>query len=166
MPPPKDEESENVMLATGTGVMPMRSYIRLFFNDAADANEDGSKKFKGLTRLLMDVIYSRSLLYDCEREEYKEKYLDQFGYDYTVFRENKNVMGQKTYPQTKMPEYVEQLGELMQKRTPTSTCVWSEGNGCGHGAVLQHNREEKNGMDWEELAKSMKREHRYHVDVC
>merc|ERR1712186_65457 len=69
---------------TGTGIAPMRSYLRLLFNDAAGAAADGSRKFKGLAWLFMGVPYSKSLLYDDEHVEYKSKYADQFRYDYAV----------------------------------------------------------------------------------
>ena len=35
-----------IMLATGTGIAPMRSYLRLLFNDKVGAAADGSRKFK------------------------------------------------------------------------------------------------------------------------
>merc|ERR1719414_1155627 len=35
---PEDPEANIIMLATGTGIAPMRSYMRLLFNDAAGAN--------------------------------------------------------------------------------------------------------------------------------
>merc|ERR1711879_1110086 len=78
---PEDQESDIIMLATGTGIAPMRSYLRLLFNDAAGADADGSRKFKGLAWLFMGVPYSKSLLYDDENMEYKEKFPDQFRYD-------------------------------------------------------------------------------------
>merc|ERR1711979_176573 len=104
---PEDQESNIIMLATGTGIAPMRSYLRLLFNDAAGAAADGSRKFMG-------VPYSKSLLYDDEHVEYKEKFPEQFRYDYAVSREDKNAAGQKMYIQTKMAEYAEELWDLMQ----------------------------------------------------
>merc|ERR1711877_109449 len=81
---PEDQESNIIMLATGTGIAPMRSYCRLLFNDAAGANPDGSRKFKGLAWLFMGVPFAKSLLYDDEHTEYKEKYPDNYRYDYAV----------------------------------------------------------------------------------
>merc|ERR1712084_150800 len=102
---PEDPNANIIMLATGTGIAPMRSYMRLLFNDAAGAAADGSRKFKGLAWLFMGVPYSKSLLYDDEHVEYKEKYPDNFRYDYAVSREDKNAAGQKMYIQTKMAEF-------------------------------------------------------------
>merc|ERR1711979_150217 len=88
---PEDPNSNIIMLATGTGIAPMRSYLRLLFNDKAGAAADGSRKFKGLAWLFMGVPYSKSLLYYDEHVDYKSKYPDQFRYDYAVSREQKNA---------------------------------------------------------------------------
>ncbi|CAE7290703.1 LFNR1 [Symbiodinium natans] len=100
---PEDPEANIVMLATGTGIAPMRAYCRLLFNDKVGGEGD-SRKFKGLAWLFMGVPYSKSLLYDDEHQEYVSKYPDQFRYDYAVSREQKNDAGQKMYIQTKMAE--------------------------------------------------------------
>merc|ERR1712031_127026 len=99
----------------GTGIAPMRSYLRLLFHDKAGASADGSRKFKGLAWLFMGVPYSKSLLYDDEHKEYVEKYPDQFRYDYAVSREQKNAAGQKMYIQTRIAEYAQEVWDLMQQ---------------------------------------------------
>merc|ERR1712113_322029 len=111
---PEEQDANIIMLATGTGIAPMRSYMRLLFHDKVGANADGSRKFKGLAWLFMGVPYSNSLLYDDEHKEYASKYPDQFRYDYAVSREQKNAAGQKMYIQTKMAEYRDDLWGLMQ----------------------------------------------------
>merc|ERR1712190_16721 len=161
---PEDPEANIIMLATGTRIAPMRSYLRLLFNDAQGANDDGSRKFKGLAWLFMGVPYSKSLLYDDEHTEYKAKYPDQFRYDYAVSREDKNAAGQKMYIQTKMAEYAEELWELMQDE---KTHIYM----CGLKGMESGMQEcfspiaEKNGKDWKEFAKAMKKAKRYHVEV-
>jgi len=161
---PEDQESDIIMLATGTGIAPMRSYLRLLFNDSAGAAADGSRKFKGLAWLFMGVPYSKSLLYDDEHVEYKEKYPDQFRFDYAVSREDKNAAGQKMYIQTKMAEYADELWELMQKPTTHIYMCGLKGMESGmeecFGPIA-----EKAGLDWKEFAKGMKKSHRYHVEV-
>merc|ERR1712224_422248 len=69
---PDDPNAVIIMLATGTGIAPMRSYLRYLFVDKAGANRDGSRKFKGLAWLFLGVPYSKSLLYDDENVEYKK----------------------------------------------------------------------------------------------
>mmetsp|Transcript_16827 Transcript_16827/g.39054 ORF Transcript_16827/g.39054 Transcript_16827/m.39054 type:complete len:408 (-) Transcript_16827:133-1356(-) len=161
---PDDPSSNIIMLATGTGIAPMRSYMRLLFNDKAGANSDGSRKFTGLAWLFMGVPYSKSLLYDDEHKEYVEKYPDNFKFDYAVSREDTNAEGQKMYIQTKMAEYAEELWDLMQK---DNTHVYL----CGLKGMESGMEEcfapiaEKNGIVWKEFAKKMKKADKLHVEV-
>merc|ERR1712093_523788 len=101
------------MLATGTGIAPMRSYLRYLFMDKVQANSDGSRKFKGLAWLFLGVPYAKSILYDDEYKELTEKFPDQFRYEYAISREQKNAKGQKMYIQTRMAEYAEEIWDLM-----------------------------------------------------
>merc|ERR1712061_486821 len=145
----------------GTGIAPMRSYLRLLFHDKAGANADGSRKFNGIAWLFMGVPYSKSLLYDDEHLEYVKKFPDQFRYDYAVSREQKNAAGQKMYIQTKMGEYTEELWELLQD---SKTHVYM----CGLKGMESGMEEcfspiaKKAGVEWPAFAKSMKKEKRYH----
>merc|ERR1711897_94111 len=160
----EEGDANIIMLATGTGIAPMRSYMRLLFHDKAGEAADGSRKFKGLAWLFMGVPYSKSLLYDDEHTEYKSKYGDQFKYDYAVSREDKNAAGQKMYIQTKMAEYTEELWELMQS---PKTHIYM----CGLKGMESGMEEcfspiaEKAGKDWKDFAKAMKKAKRYHVEV-
>eukprot|EP00931_Biecheleriopsis_adriatica_P094562 TRINITY_DN681_c0_g1_i11.p1 TRINITY_DN681_c0_g1~~TRINITY_DN681_c0_g1_i11.p1 ORF type:complete len:419 (+),score=108.81 TRINITY_DN681_c0_g1_i11:90-1346(+) len=161
---PEDPEANIIMLATGTGIAPMRSYLRLLFHDDAGAAADGSRKFKGIAWLFMGVPYSKSLLYDDEHLAYKAAYPDQFRYDYAVSREQKNAAGQKMYIQTKMAEFADELWELMQSpKTHVYMCGlkgMESGMAECFGPIA-----EKSGVDWQEFAKSMKKADRYHVEV-
>jgi len=161
---PEDPNANIIMLATGTGIAPMRSYMRLLFNDKVGEAADGTRKFKGKAWLFMGVPYSNSLLYDDEHVEYKAKYPDQFQYDYAISREQKNAAGQKMYIQTKMAEYTEELWNLMQD---SKTHVYM----CGLKGMEQGMEEcfseiaSKNNLVWKDFAKQMKKDHRYHVEV-
>jgi len=161
---PEEHDANIIMLATGTGIAPMRSYLRLLFHDKAGANADGSRKFQGAAWLFMGVPFSKSLLYDDEHQAYKAKYPTQFRFDYAVSREQKNAAGQKMYIQTKMAEYTEDLWELMQNPKTHIYMCGLKGMESGmeecFGPIAQ-----KNGLDWGEFAKSMKKANRYHVEV-
>merc|ERR1712227_664969 len=161
---PENADANIIMLATGTGIAPMRSYCRLLFHDKVGANADGTRKFKGLAWLFMGVPYSKSLLYDDEHQEYKKKYPTQWRYDYAVSREDKNAAGQKMYIQTKMAGFADELWELMQdKKTYIYMCGlkgMESGMAECFGPIA-----EKAGVDWKEFAKAMKKEHRYNVEV-
>ena len=41
---PEVQESDIIMLATGTGIVQVRVYMRLLCGDAAGASEDGSRE--------------------------------------------------------------------------------------------------------------------------
>jgi len=173
---PEDPEANIIMLATGTGIAPMRSYLRLLFNDKAGAakglkakvsglfGKGGSRHFKGLAWLFMGVPYSKSLLYDDEHKVYKEKYPDNFRYDYAISREDKNAEGQKMYIQTKMAEYADELWELMQSEKTHVYMCGLKGMESGMAECFGPIAE-KNGKDWAEFAKAMKKADRYHVEV-
>merc|ERR1712007_40130 len=147
---PEEEDANIIMLATGTGIAPMRSYMRLLFNDKAGEAADGSRKFKGLAWLFMGVPYSKSLLYDDEHTVYKSQYPDQFKFDYAVSREDKNAAGQKMYIQTKMAEYAEELWELMQ--SPKTYICGLKGMEAGMEECFGP-LAEKNGKVWKDFAK-------------
>jgi len=161
---PEDPSANIIMLATGTGIAPMRSYLRLLFHDKAGASEDGSRKFKGLAWLFMGVPYSKSLLYDDEHQEYVKNYPDQFRYDYAVSREQKNAAGQKMYIQTKMAEYTKELWDLMQDSKTHIYMCGLKGMESGMEECFAPIAKE-NGMEWTAFAKTMKKDKRYHVEV-
>eukprot|EP00928_Gymnodinium_smaydae_P070171 TRINITY_DN54082_c0_g1_i1.p1 TRINITY_DN54082_c0_g1~~TRINITY_DN54082_c0_g1_i1.p1 ORF type:complete len:430 (+),score=118.38 TRINITY_DN54082_c0_g1_i1:146-1435(+) len=161
---PEEDDCNIIMLATGTGIAPMRSYLRLLFNDEAGANADGSRRFQGKAWLFLGVPHSTSILYDDEHQEYKSKYPDQFRYDYAISREATNAAGERMYIQTKMAEYAEELWDLMQD---PKTHIYM----CGLKGMEQGCEEcfgplaEKHGVNWKDFAKSMKKQKRYHVEV-
>ena len=161
---PDDPNSNIIMLATGTGIAPMRSYMRLLFHDKAGEAADGSRKHKGLAWLFMGVPYSKSLLYDDEHRDYVAKYPGQFRYDYAVSREQTNAAGQKMYIQTKMAEYTEELWALMQKENTHIYMCGLKGMEAGMEECFS-GIAEKNGIVWKEFAKAMKKADRYHVEV-
>jgi ferredoxin--NADP+ reductase len=161
---PDDPNSNIIMLATGTGIAPMRSYMRLLFHDKVGQAADGSRKFKGLAWLFMGVPYSKSLLYDDEHTEYVKNFPGQFKFDYAVSREDKNAAGQKMYIQTKMAEYTEELWALMQKENTHIYMCGLKGMEAGMEECFS-GIAEKNGIVWKEFAKAMKKAERYHVEV-
>ena len=158
---PADHSSNIIMLATGTGIAPMRSYLRWLFNDKAGANADGSRKFGGIAWIFNGVPYSKSLLYADEHAEYLSKYPDQFRVDHAVSREQKNAAGQKLYIQTKMAVYAEDIWALMQKENTHIYMCGSKGMEAGLEECFAPFAE-KNGLVWKEFAKSMKQAGRYH----
>merc|ERR1711966_266409 len=89
---PKDPATPVIMVATGTGIAPMRSYIRRFFLEDVPNWE-----FKGLAWLFMGVANSDAKLYDDEFQECAKRFPDQFRIDYALSREDTNKNGGKMY---------------------------------------------------------------------
>merc|ERR1719217_999537 len=161
---PEDPDAVYIMLATGTGIAPMRSYLRLLFNDKAGEAEDGSRKFKGLAWLFLGVPYAKSLLYDDENKEYAEKFPKQFRYEYAISREQKNAAGQKMYIQTRLAEYAKEVWDLMENPKTHIYMCGLKGMESGMEEALGPIAVEK-GIDWKELVKGWKKAGRYHVEV-
>nr|AKR52926.1 chloroplast ferredoxin-NADP+ reductase [Polykrikos lebourae] len=160
---PEIDDPNIVMLATGTGIAPMRSYLRYLFHDKAGA-VGGERKFKGLAWLFLGVPYKASLLYDAEHQDYVKRFPDQFRFDYAVSREDKNAAGQKMYIQTKMAEYGEELWELLKSPKTHFYLCGLKGMEAGMAEVFGPIAE-KNGIVWADYFKQLKKEHRMHVEV-
>merc|ERR1711988_1623708 len=161
---PQDPEAALILLATGTGIAPMRSYLRLLFTDKAGANPDGSRKFKGLAWLFLGVPYSQSLLYDDENKEYASKFPENFRYDYAISREQKNAAGQKMYIQTRIAEYAQDIWDLLQNKKTHVYMCGLKGMESGMEEALGPIAESK-GIVWKEFVKTLKKEERWHVEV-
>merc|ERR1711933_518343 len=152
---PQDPDSVIIMLATGTGIAPMRSYLRLLFKDKAGEAADGSRKFKGLAWLFLGVPYSKSLLYDDENKEYVEKFPENFRYDYAVSREQKNAAGQKMYIQTRIAEYAQDIWDLLQNKKTHVYMCGLKGMESGMQEALGSIAESK-GIVWKDFVKMLK----------
>merc|ERR1719401_2808697 len=151
-----------IMLATGTGIAPFRSFLRKLFYDK------GTKgRFKGVAWLFLGVPYSNSLLYDEEWKAMKEEFPDQFRYDYAISCEEKseaNKINGEMWVQHKAMQFGEELYNLVKdEKTHIYMCGLK-----GMESGLQEcfaPLSEKEGIPWTEMVKKMKKSKRYHVEV-
>ena len=96
---PEDKpETDIIMVATGTGIAPYRSFWKRLFIEETPAGE----AYKGLAWLFLGVANSDALLYDEELQSIKTKYPDNFRLDYALSREATNKKGGKMYIQDKV----------------------------------------------------------------
>lgn len=156
---PEDEDATIIMLATGTGIAPFRAFLWRMFKEQ---HED--YKFKGMAWLIFGIPYTANILYKEELEKLAEEYSDHFRLTYAISREQKNSEGGKMYVQSRVTEYADELFELMQK---PNTHVYMCGLKGMEPPISETFTQEadKRGMNWDEFRKSMKKEHRWHVEV-
>lgn len=156
---PADPDATIIMLATGTGVAPFRTYMRRAFSES---NPDYN--FKGNMWLFLGVPTSTTLLYQEEFEEMKANYPDQVRLDYAISREQTDADGKKMYLQTRMKEYADELYELFQK---DNTYVYMCGLKGMEGGIdeFMSERFAKDGKDWIAYRKAMKKAKRWEVET-
>lgn len=160
---PDDEESTVIMLATGTGIAPFRAFLwRMFKDNERQANPE--YQFRGKAWLVFGVPYSANILYKQELEELQAKYPDNFELTYAISREQQNAEGGKMYIQHRVAENAARMWELMQKPNTHTYMCGLKGMEDGIDAALSAEAE-KNGINWDDFRKQMKKDHRWHVET-
>ena len=155
---PDDPNSVVIMVATGTGIAPFRSFWRrMFFEDIPNY------KFTGLAWLFMGVAVSDAKLYDDELSAILAGNADQFRVDYAISREMKNQKGGKMYIQDKMEEYADELFDLMENGGHMYFCGL-KGMMPGIQEMLARVATEK-GLNPDEFFEGLKEKNQWHVEV-
>ena len=155
---PKDPSTPVIMVATGTGIAPMRAYIRRFFVvDVPNWN------FTGLAWLFMGVANSDATLYDDEFQECVNRFPGQFRIDYAKSREENNKKGGKMYIQDKVEEYKDQVFGLLDGGAHMYFCGL-KGMMPGILSMLEGVCKEK-GIDYEHWLEGLKEKGQWHVEV-
>lgn len=110
--PEDDPNVTYIMVATGTGIAPFRSFLRRLFGEATPAG----KNFKGLAWLFLGVANKDALLYDEEFQVYLRQNPDKMRLDYALSREGPpNKSGGKMYIQDKVEEYSDEVFDALDK---------------------------------------------------
>lgn len=157
---PEDKpETDIIMLATGTGIAPFRSFLkRMFVEDTPYARD-----FKGLAWLFLGVYNTDSILYDEEWKAIKNKYPDQFRYDLALSNEMKNKEGGPMYVQNRVEEYADEIFERLANGAHMYLCGL-RGMLPGVQELLQKVAKEK-GLDYDEFMSKLKKNGQWHVEV-
>jgi len=157
---PEDKpETDIIMVATGTGIAPMRSFIKRMFVEKTPYASD----FKGLAWLFLGVANTDALLYDDDWKAIQKENPDQFRYDVALSREQQNKDGGKMYIQDRVEEYSDEIFSRLEKGAHIYFCGL-KGMMPGIQDMLKRVASSK-GLDYDEFTKKLKKNGQWHVEV-
>ena len=160
---PDDPEAKIIMMATGTGIAPMRTYLWRMFKDAERA-VNPEYQFNGFAWLIFGVPTTPNILYKQELEEIEQKYPDNFRLTCAISREQKNPQGGRMYIQDRVAEHADELWQLIKdEKTHTYICGLRGMEG-GIDEALSA-AAAKEGVNWSDYQKQLKKAHRWHVET-
>ena len=156
---PDDEEATVVMMATGTGIAPFRSFLWRMFKE-----QHQDYKFRGLAWLFFGIPYTANILYKEDLEQLQREFPDNFLLTYAISREQNNPDGGKMYIQDRIKENADQLWQLVQKdNTHTYICgLKGMEGGIDEGMSAAAG---KFDVNWSDYQKQLKKGHRWHVET-
>ena len=159
--PENDDSSDIIMVATGTGVAPMRAFIRRLFlerNPAAAA-------YDGRAWLFLGVPTTSSLLYPEEFDVAETNSNGHFQAIYAISREQPNPMTNdgKCYVQHRLQEHADELFQRLNNGAHIYFCGL-KGMMPGIEATLQDACQQRD-IDFKVWLKNLKTQNRYHVEV-
>ena len=160
---PEDPEANVIMLATGTGIAPMRTYLWRMFKDA-ERKANPEYQFKGFSWLLFGVPTSPNILYKEELEAMQEKYPENFRLTYAISREQNNPAGGRMYIQDRVAEHADELWQLIKNEKTHTYICGLRGMEDGIDAALSA-AAAKEGVVWSDYQKDLKKAHRWHVET-
>jgi len=157
--PEANPSTSIIMVATGTGIAPYRSFLRrLFVEDTPYARD-----FKGIAWLFLGVANSDNLLYDDEWQAILKKAPKNFKLDYAISREQNNQKGGKMYVQDKVEEYSDEIFNMLDNGAHMYFCGL-KGMMPGIITMLETVATSK-GMSWETKLAELKSKGQWHVEV-
>ncbi len=159
---PDEEDANIVMLATGTGIAPMRAYLRRMFE--ATEKEKNKWNFKGKAWLFMGAPKSANLLYEEDLQRYLTEYPDNFKYTKAISREQQNTKGGRMYIQDRVLESANELFNMIEDEKTHIYLCGLKGMEPGIDEAMTKAAEEK-GLNWSELRPQLKKAGRWHVET-
>ena len=159
---PEEEDSNIVMLATGTGIAPMRAYLRRMFEPTE--KEKNKWNFKGKAWLFMGAPKSANLLYEEDLQRYLTDNPDNFKYTKAISREQQNTKGGRMYIQDRVLESANELFNMIEDEKTHIYLCGLKGMEPGIDEAMTKAAEEK-GLNWSELRPQLKKAGRWHVET-
>ncbi|RCJ28488.1 ferredoxin-NADP reductase [Nostoc minutum NIES-26] len=160
---PDDPDAKVIMMATGTGIAPMRAYLWRQFKDKERA-ANPEYQFNGFSWLIFGVPTSPNILYKEELEEIQQKYPDNFRLTYAISREQKNPQGGRMYIQDRVAEHADELWQLIKEEKTHTYICGLRGMEDGIDAALTA-AAAKEGVTWSDYQKQIKKAGRWHVET-
>ena len=159
---PDDEDANIIMLATGTGIAPMRTYLRRMFEPREQ--EANGWKFRGKAWLFMGAPKTANLLYDEDFLHYEKEYPDNFRYTKAISREQQNTKGGRMYIQDRVLEHAEEIFAMIEDPKTHVYMCGLRGMEPGIDEAMTAAAAAK-GLDWAELRPQLKKADRWHVET-
>jgi ferredoxin--NADP+ reductase len=160
---PADEEANVIMLATGTGIAPMRAYLRRMFDPGERAKNPGYQ-FRGKAWLIMGVPTTANLLYEDDFQSYLAEYPENFRYTKAISREQQNPSGGRMYIQDRVAEFGDEIFGLIEDPKTHVYMCGLRGMEPGIDEAMTKAAEAK-GITWSELRPQLKKAERWHVET-
>jgi ferredoxin--NADP+ reductase len=159
---PEDEDANIIMLATGTGIAPMRTYLRRMF-ESKERKANGWS-FKGKAWLFMGAPKTANLLYDDDFNNYLKEYPDNFRYTKAISREEQNSKGGRMYIQDRVSEHADEIFAMIEDPKTHVYMCGLRGMEPGIDEAMSAAAAAK-GLDWKELRPQFKKADRWHVET-
>ena len=160
---PEDEEANVIMLATGTGIAPMRAYLRRMF-DPGERAKNPDYAFRGKVWLFMGVPTTPNLLYEEEFRSYLSAYPENFRYTKAISREQKNGAGGRMYIQHRVAEAADEIFDLINLDSTHLYMCGLRGMEPGIDEAMATAAAAR-GLDWKTLRPQLKKAGRWHVET-
>ena len=159
---PEDEEANVIMFATGTGIAPMRTYLRRMFEPAE--REKNGWDFRGKAWLFMGAPKTPNLLYDDDFNRYESEFPENFRYTKAISREQQNAKGGRMYIQDRVLEHADEIFAMIENPKTHVYMCGLRGMEPGIDEAMTAAAAAK-GLDWSELRPQLKKAERWHVET-
>lgn len=161
---PNDPDANIIMMATGTGIAPFRAFLWRMFKEEERKLNPEFNDFRGSAWLIFGIPKTPNILYQEELEELQQKYSDQFRITYAISREQKNPEGGRMYIQDRVAEHADELWEQIQQENTQTYICGLKGMEDGIDEAISKVAA-KNGVDWSEYQRDLKKASRWHVET-
>ena len=159
---PDDEEANVIMFATGTGIAPMRTYLRRMFEPSE--REKNNWHFRGKAWLFMGAPTTANLLYDADFNHYQSQFPDNFRYTKAISREQQNAKGGRMYIQDRVSENADEIFSWIENPKTHVYMCGLRGMEPGIDEAMTAAAAAK-GLNWAELRPQLKKAERWHVET-